>query len=1003
MTRLRALLFTSILLASCVPVEQSQTPSGARPAASPSAAPLQDLTRYVDPFVGTGGHGHTYPGATLPFGMAQLSPDTRLTGWDGCSGYHHSDSVVYGFSHTHLSGTGVSDYGDILLMPTAGEPRLEALGPEGDTKGGYASRFSHANEQARPGYYSVRLEDENILAELTATPRAGLHRYTFPGGARPGVTLDLRHRDKVLDSRLLVTSDRRVEGYRRSEGWARDQIVYFAVEFSRAFNEHAVAEGAGAPARTNAARGTSLRASFRFDALTPGGPLLARVGISAVSAEGARRNLEAEIYDWDFERVRADADRAWNEELNKIVVAGGTEGQRRNFYTALYHAMLAPNLFTDADGQYLGRDLKPHRAEGFTNYTVFSLWDTFRAAHPLYTIIDRRRTRDFVNTFIAQHEQAGRLPVWELWANETDTMIGYHAASVIADAAAKDVGGFDLEKAFAAMRHSATLKHFGLGAYAERGYISSEDEPESVSKTLEYAYDDWCVAQVARLLKREDDYRHFARRAQSYKNLFDPATGFMRARRNGRWAEPFDPREVNFNFTEANAWQYAFFAPHDIAGLMELMGGEEAFARKLDAMFAADPRTTGREQADITGLMGQYAHGNEPSHHVAYLYNFAGQPWKTQARVRRIMDEFYRPTPDGLIGNEDCGQMSAWYVLSAAGFYPVTPGSPVYATGSPLFDEIRFNLENGEAFTVRALNQSPQNVYVQSATLDGRPYTKSFITHSDIMRGGELVFTMSERPNTRWGTGAGDSPVAAIQDELIVPAPAFTTAADTFRESLPVTLRAAARDLKIFYTTDGSEPTENSKPYRAPFRIVEPTTVKAVAYGAGGARSPTVAAVFRRVPNDWRVRLLSSYSPQYTGGGDLALADGVRGGKDFRTGAWQGYQGQDFEAVVDLGRPGPVARVGAGFLQDSRSWIWMPREVVFELSEDGQNFEQVAQITNDVSDRAEEVLTKDFALAITPRRARYVRVRAKTYGRIPDWHAGAGGSAWIFIDEIIVE
>ena len=1003
MMRRRALLFTLILLGSCAPIQQGQTLSPARRTASSPAAPPEDLTRYVDPFVGTGGHGHTFPGATLPFGMVQLSPDTRLTGWDGCSGYHHSDAVVYGFSHTHLSGTGVSDYGDILLMPTAGEPRLDALGPDGDTAGGYASRFSHADEQARPGYYSVRLEDENIFAELTATPRAGLHRYTYPANSRPNVTLDLRHRDKVLDSRLLVTSDRRVEGSRRSEAWARDQIVYFAAEFSHAFDDHGIADGSAPPARVNAARGTSLRAFFRFDSLTSGGPLMVRVGISAVSAEGARKNLEAEINTWDFERVRAGADRVWNEELNKIAVAGGTEGERRNFYTALYHAMLAPNLFTDADGQYLGRDLKPHRAEGFTNYTVFSLWDTFRAAHPLYAIIDQRRTRDFVNTFIAQHEQGGRLPVWELWANETDTMIGYHAASVIADAAAKDVGGFDLGRAFAAMKHSATLRHFGLGPYAERGYISSEDEPESVSKTLEYAYDDWCVAQVARALKREEDYRHFARRAQSYKNLFDPATGFMRARRNGRWMEPFDPREVNFNFTEANSWQYTFFAPHDIAGLTELMGGEEAFAKKLDAMFSADARTTGREQADITGLMGQYAHGNEPSHHVAYLYNFAGQPWKTQARVRRIMDEFYKPVPDGLIGNEDCGQMSAWYVLSAAGFYPVTPGSPVYVIGSPLFDEVRFRLENGKTFTVRALNQSPRNVYVRSATLDGRPHTKSFITHADIMRGGHLVFTMADRPNTRWGAGKGDAPVAAIEDELIVPAPAFTTAADTFRESLAVTLRAASRGLKIFYTTDGSDPDERSEPYRAPFRIGEPVTVKAVAFDARGARSATVAAVFRRVPNDWRVRILSRYSPQYTGGGDLALADGVRGGRDFRTGAWQGYQGQDFEAIIDLGRAKQVSRVGAGFLQDSRSWIWMPREVTFELSEDGASFRQVASLANDVSDRTEEVITKDFALAITPRRARYLRVRAKTYGTIPRWHAGAGGSAWIFIDEIVVE
>ena len=991
MKKLRAALPLSILIFSCAAAQQKPTPP---------AAP-QNLTRHVDPFVGTGGHGHTFPGATLPFGMVQLSPDTRLTGWDGCSGYHYSDSVVYGFSHTHLSGTGVSDYGDILLVPTAGEPRLDAL-EDGRPEGGYASRFSHADEQARPGYYSVRLADDQIRAELTATARAGLHRYTYPAGARANVTLDLQHRDKVLDSQLAVVSDRRVEGFRRSDAWARDQTVYFVAEFSRPFTSHGVSVGDGPAAPHAEARGTNLKAFFSFDALG-GEPLLVRVAVSAVGVEGARANLAAELDTWDFERVRAEADAAWNAELNKIVVAGGTEAERKNFYTALYHSMLAPNLFADVDGRYRGRDRRVHRADGFTNYTVFSLWDTFRAAHPLYTIIDRRRTRDFVHTFLAQHEQGGRLPVWELWANETDTMIGYHAASVIADAAAKDVGGFDLERAFAAMKHSATLRHFGLGPYTERGYISSEDEPESVSKTLEYAYDDWCVAQVARRLKRDEDYRRFTRRAQSYKNLFDPATGFMRARRNGRWLEPFDPREVNFNFTEANSWQYTFFAPQDVSGLMRLMGGPEAFARRLDALFAAEARTTGREQADITGLMGQYAHGNEPSHHVAYLYAFAGQPWKTQARVRRIMDEFYAPRPDGLIGNEDCGQMSAWYVLSAAGFYPVTPGSPTYVVGSPLFAEARFNLENGQTFVVRARNQSPRNVYIQSATLDGEPYTKSHLAHADIMRGGELVFVMGDKPNIRWGAGARDRPVAAIEDELIVPAPAFVAEADTFRDRLTVALRPATADLKIFYTTDGGEPGARSQAYRAPFRITEATTVKAVAFDARGARSVTVAARFRRTAHDWRVRLLSRYSPQYTGGGDLALVDGVRGGANFRTGAWQGYQGQDFEAVIDLGGPARVSKVGAGFLQDSRSWIWMPREATFELSEDGRAYETVAVVANDLSDRSEEAVTKDFARAIRPRRARFVRVRAKNYGTIPAWHAGAGGSAWIFIDEIIIE
>ncbi|HEX5964597.1 MAG TPA: GH92 family glycosyl hydrolase, partial [Pyrinomonadaceae bacterium] len=728
----------------------------------------RDLTRYVNPFVGTGGHGHTFPGAIVPFGMVQLSPDTRLTGWDGCSGYHYSDSVVYGFSHTHLSGTGISDYGDILLMPTIGLVEKD-----------YTSRFSHKNEKATAGYYSVRLDKFGILAELTATARAGMHRYTFPMTDAAMIVLDLAHRDKVLDSDLKVTNRQTVIGWRRSQAWAKDQIVYFAIQFSQPFTLHEYQD---------------LRATFRFDA-PDGKPVLVRVGISAVSTDGALRNLRAELNHWDFDKVKADAAAVWNRELGKITVTGGSDAQLTNFYTSLYHAMTAPNVFMDVDGQYRGRDFKIHKATDFTNYTVFSLWDTFRAAHPLYTLIDTKRTRDFIKTFLVQYEQGGRLPVWELAANETDTMIGYHAVSVIADAAAKGIDGFDLKKAFEAMKHSGELRHYGLGAYNDNGFISTDDERESVSKVLEYAYDDWCIAQVARMVGSRDDYWHYMRRAQRYTNVFDRQTGFMRPRTNGGWTEPFDPREVTFHFTEANSWQYTFFVPQDVNGLIDRMGGEEKFARKLDQMFEAESRTTGREQADITGLIGQYAHGNEPSHHIAYLYNYAGKPWKTQFRVRQIMDQFYKPTPDGLIGNEDCGQMSAWYVLSAAGFYPVTPGSTTYAIGTPLFPEVEFNFENGKSFTVRARNVSARNIYIQSAKLNGRPYRKSYLDHADLLAGGELNFEMGSKPNVRWGTGQGNEPVSRIKASDIVgsviePVPVIKSAGQTFKDRLTIDIQA---------------------------------------------------------------------------------------------------------------------------------------------------------------------------------------------------------------------
>ena len=993
----------------------------------------QTPTRYVDPFIGTAGHGHTFPGATLPFGMVQLSPDTRLSGWDGCSGYHYSDRIIYGFSHTHLSGTGISDYGDILLMPTVGEVHLNAMNGD-QTDKGYASRFDHKNERARPGYYSVKLDDEDIFVELTTTKRVGFHRYHFPKTQSANVILDLHHRDKVLDSALRIVDSTHIEGFRRSEAWAKDQVVYFVAEFSKPMKSSGISIEPASLQKLSEARGNNLRAFFQFDT-TDGTPLQVKVAISSVSIEGARKNLAAELKHWDFEKVRTDAAQAWNVELSKIEVTGGSEAQLKNFYTALYHAMIAPNLFMDADRQYLGRDFKIHTAKGFENYTVFSLWDTFRAAHPLYTIIDQKRTVDFIKTFLAQYEQGGRLPVWEFAANETDTMIGYHAVPVIADAVVKRIGGFDREQALAAMKHSANLKHFGLDAYTHHGFINMEEERESVSKTLEYAYDDWCIAETARIMERNDDHRRFLERAQYYKNVFDRESGFMRPRTNGGWLAPFDPREVDFNFTEANSWQYTFFVPQDINGLIDLMGGKERFAQKLDELFESESKTTGRQQADITGLIGQYAHGNEPSHHMAYLYNYANQPWKTQQRVRQIMDKFYRPAPNGLIGNEDCGQMSAWYVLSAAGFYPVTPGSPVYVIGAPLFPELRLNLESGQSFVVKARGVSEKNIYIQSAHLNGKPYSKSYLTHGDLMAGGELIFEMGPQPNRRWGVGEKDVPISSIVDHQIVPAPVIKATSKTFRDRLEVTLHeigvfapegrhvystatsstppSSVSDIGrvvIYYTTDGTEPGPQSLRFTNAFFIDRTATVKAVAIASNGRRSLVTTANYHKIPHNWTITLISKYSSQYTGGGDLALIDGIRGTTNWSGGDWQGYWEQDFVAVIDLGEVQEVKRLGAGFLQDVGSWIFMPRRVEFETSLDGREFVRVASIENDVPEKQYGVVIKDFVQVIPSQelmtqaqKARYVRIRAQNYGKLPAWHPGAGGNAWIFVDEIIVQ
>ncbi|HWF89503.1 MAG TPA: GH92 family glycosyl hydrolase, partial [Pyrinomonadaceae bacterium] len=732
--------------------------------------------------------------------------------------------------------------------------------------------FQHQNETATPGYYSVKLDEDDILVELTTTARAGMHRYTFPRTNNATIVLDLAHRDKVLGSALRVLGVNMVVGWRRSSSWAKDQVVYFALEFSQPFTAYEANEA-------------ERKTYFHFDTRT-GAPVLVKVGISAVDIDGALQNLRAEIPHWDFDKIRADAKARWNAELNRITVSGGTAAQLTNFYTSLYHVMTVPNLFMDVDRRYRGRDFKVHVAEGFSNYTVFSLWDTFRAAHPLDTIIDRNRTRDFIKTFLAQYEQGGRLPVWELAANETDTMIGYHAVSVIADAIAKGIiTGYDLNTAFEAMKHSAELRQQrGLAAYIDQGFIGTEDDRESVSKVLEYAYDDWCIAQVAKKLGWTADYERYMARAQSYKNVFDYSSGFMRPRSNGNWVDPFDPREVTFAFTEANSWQYTFFAPQDLGGLIALIGGREKFARKLDQLFTTDSRTTGREQADITGLIGQYAHGNEPSHHMAYLYDYVGQPWKTQMRVRQIMDQFYKPEPDGLIGNEDCGQMSAWYVLSAAGFYPVTPGSTVYAIGSPLFPEVRFDLGYGKSFVVQAVNASERNVYIQSARLNGRPYKKSFLLHDDLVKGGELVLVMGPRPNARWGVGPGNEPVSRITAPEIVPVPLIKAAGQTFRGQTQIEIASLDnKPVELFYTTDGSEPSAKSQRFTEPFFIAADATVKALAIAADGRRSQVVTAKYHRIPHDWKITYESRYSSQYTGGGDFGLIDGIRG-----TANWSG-------------------------------------------------------------------------------------------------------------------
>tara|TARA_R110002012_G_scaffold291564_1_gene486082 strand:+ start:94841 stop:97771 length:2931 start_codon:yes stop_codon:yes gene_type:complete len=942
----------------------------------------KNLTTYVNPFIGTGGHGHTYPGATMPFGMMQLSPDTRLDGWDGCSGYHYSDEYIYGFSHTHLSGTGVSDYGDILLMPT----NHIQFNNGSDGKKGYRAHFSHNNETAEPGFYKVHLDSTNIDVELTVSKRSGIHKYTFPENDKQIVILDLEHRDEVLNSKATVYSNTEIGGFRHSKAWATNQMLFYNIQFSRPFKNMTFLNDTG--------EGKQVKVAFEFDA-AESQSLEIKIGISAVDEAGAKQNLQKEIGEKTFDQVKTEAQKIWETQLEKIVIESDNADYKTNFYTSMYHTMIAPNLYQDVDGRYRGMDLEIHQTTDFDYYTVFSLWDTYRAAHPLYTIIEPERTNDFINTFLAKYDEGGIMPIWDLSGNYTGCMIGYHAVPVIADAFLKGIKNYDIEKAFTAMKHSATRDKLGLKSYKKFGFIPVEEESESVSKTLEYAYDDWTIAQMAKSLGKTDDYKIYTERAQYYKNVLDPESQFMRGRFRNTWFAPFDPYEVNFNYTEANAWQYSFYVPQDITGFMTILGGKERLEQNLDNLFTARAETSGRNQADITGLIGQYAHGNEPSHHMAYLYNFVNKPHKGQEKIHQILTELYTNTPDGISGNEDCGQMSAWYIFSSMGFYPVTPGSNQYIIGTPLFEKATINIESGKNFTIISENLSDTRIYVEKVTLNGVDLNRTYITHDEIINGGTLIFSMTDNPAI-WGSRDGQEPTTNIDEHLIVASPFIAKGDVAFKEQTEVTLENVDTEATIFYKLDNSE----FKKYQAPFRI-SGKAILTIYSEKNNSKSQEITTQFYEIDPNISLTLETEYANQYNGGGPNALIDGIVGAKDFRTGTWQGYQNKDVVAIVDLGSEKEIQNLYVSFLRDQKSWIFLPREVLFFTSNDGKNFKEV--LTHKLK---EPVPTDEVDMETISHselgRARYIKVVAKTLGKLPEWHLGYAdyGRSWLFIDEI---
>ena len=1133
-----------------------------------------NLSEYVNPFVGTGGHGHTFPGAASPFGMVQLSPDTRIDdSWDGCGGYHYDDSFIYGFSHTHLSGTGVSDYGDVLMMPTGG-PRsiMPSFNPNN-----YRSNYNHSSEVAEAGYYSVYLPTHEIKAELTVTPHVGIHRYTYyqsfdRSKFTAKVLIDLNHRDYVISHRMEQLDQHRIGGWRQSKGWANNQWVFFVIEFSQDISRIITAQDGRkmvvefdmgySDANSGSGNASANPSKYGEGHLCE---IVAKVGISFTSEAGAMANLNAEMMgDKSFNDYRAMAKQAWNEELSKIQVTSDYEAQtfrvgaqsvktdveKRKFYTALYHCMIHPSLASDVDGRYRGRDQQVHRvgeiaanvvrvstSKHHKVYSVFSLWDTYRALHPLLSIIDPDRTVDFVRSFLLQYQQGGKLPVWELGSCETECMIGYHSVSVIADVILKEIGvekdvqgrpvyPFDYSLALEAMVHSAKLKD---SAFLDQqgkqlGYMGVENTAESVSKLLEYAYDDWCIARVAYVLSKDDIAKTFYARSERWKNVYDEKTGFMRPRVNGGWLTPFDPKEVNNHFTEANAWQYSMYVPHDIMGMMDKLGGVKATENHLDSLFSADSRTTGRDQADISGLIGQYAHGNEPSHHMAYLYNYCGKPEKAQAIVDRVCKTFYKDSPDGLIGNEDCGQMSAWYVMSAMGIYAVCPGSNVYTTGVPQFYEVEIQREGKSPFYITrgSLNTEEKTAepmmfqdgmrpwaahqmelpkeselpalpsindmkgtfaqrnraleeMKQQRLLEIRNMRKVFkaaeltVSHQQLMQGDGIVFGQvadAERDNLLLKTPKQTMVTGFVSVPVL-------EGSRTFRDSLRIrvwvpkgtngvlvirvtnmemqasgvdaggkatggakkkkqTSKKGALDINsipgmlifgenreeiITLDADGEKPYEFLIGYDA---VVSAQLVDVKVYGGLPGSNPGnvvgksdwATAVYNRKENNYKVSLGEGVvpHPQYSAGGLGALVDEIQGSIEWRAGGWMGFYDQDFSAVIDMGSVKSVSEVSARFLQDSRAWILCPRHFSVMTSTDGVKYTPWAQevaLKDDWQNnetRIDQVTIEhtDGMAGVKPIKARYVKVVADKYGKLPEGHLGYpyNGSGYIFMDEI---
>jgi predicted alpha-1,2-mannosidase len=928
----------------------------------------------VNPFIGTGGTGHTFPGATTPFAMVQLSPDTRIDGsWEGCSGYHYNDSIIYGFSHTHLSGTGCSDYGDIAFMPYFSKTESFDVVKNNLLQ----AKFSHKKEKASAGYYSVVLDDIPVKVELTATTRTGFQRYTFNENGYGYVILNLKHRDELLEGKIekvqstkYEVSSMKYKGIRVSKAWAKRQELYYGFEINTSStNEFIVKENN---------HDTKLILQYK---VTKGQQILIKTGISTVDEDAALNNLKVENPSWDFEKIKLQAQQSWEKELKKIEVQGAKQPNKTNklidqlttFYTAMYHCMIHPSIMNDVDGRYKGRDGKIHTAEGFNYYTVFSLWDTHRALHPLLNIIDKKRSHDFIITFLKQFEQSGRLPMWELWNNETDCMIGFHSVSVILDAYRKQVITKDeLQQLWPAVKAEAMSNRFGLEKFREKGYLSVEDESESVSKTAEYSYDMWCVSEIAKELEYNNDMKYFRKFEDAWEELKNPETEFIQPRKNGNWLIPFNPYEVNNNYTEANAWQYSFYHPH-----------QNVLTFKIDSLFIADSKTQGRTQADITGMIGQYAHGNEPSHNYIYLLNNENR----NKYLKYVYDHFYSNNPDGLIGNEDCGQMSAWYVMSALGFYQTCPGEPIFKIGYPLFKKSILNINNDLPNEISAkINRVIEKNKARIPRMVIKGQDMEFDVNNELWRDSLLNNVFVETVvNLRkyWDLYFGKTSSLNRRSPIII-----STQKNSYKDSLSISINnfnlsseLEKEYAKTYYQINNSGLIK----YEKPFVINSSSKIKAFTVFENSNfnydTSNLSTAHFYKRPHNYSIQLNCKYNKQYTADGDDGIIDGQYGEIDWKKGGWQGYQSQDFEAVIDIKEVKPFAEISANFLQDTRSWILFPTKVEFYISTDSINYTLAQTIENTISPQDYTVQTQKLKVKTQKGKdtARYIKVKAFNY------------------------